>query len=100
MKPIEAGCLCLVVGLKNMDFLNGKSVMAVRRAFPGDTTITGFPLKSFAGKAWVVHAEGLKCKNLLGELKDKGGFAYVYERNLMRIDGHEQPAKTKEAEHA
>ena len=80
MKPIEPGALCLVISGPHA----GDGVTAVCYKNPGDE-FRGCVLKTtYTCGAWIVENEK--------------GWMWVDEHRLLRIDGHEEPTKQREAE--
>lgn len=76
MKPIEAGCLAMLINLKTNDHLNGTTVKVLRFS-EAATEVTGQPNWKVKGSFCATAVVGM---TLFGE-------GVVAEKNLVRIDG-------------
>ena len=88
MKPIEPGCLALVL----VGEYSGQVVTVGHRAICGEIAPNGAVYwNGSCEHVWLVYGDVVS--------KTGGhGWAYAREKSLMRIDGHEEKTKQREAE--
>jgi hypothetical protein len=102
-KPIEPGCLALIVRAKNCKENIGRVVRVLRKTSPGEplpgSTVT-VKQRPWAATVWFVEAlpghPNLTTPvigTVTGQLKRKESLriAAISERNLIRLDGDEEP---------
>lgn len=92
MKPIEPGCLCLVVGCYEHPEDLGKSVTAIRYLPPGDhftPEVNGW----CEGNSWLCQSPEITSRPGGDGTK---GFALYDPKHLRRIDGHEPEQATEQ----
>lgn len=87
MKPIEPGCLALVIEAKNREHI-GMTVRVVDKVPQGHVYWAGDYLTASNIEHWAIDT---------GSCSPHGGGWIAQERSLLRIDGHE-PATSKEEE--
>lgn len=96
MKPIEPGCLCLVVGCYSDPEDIGKSVTAIKYLPPGRHITPELPGWS-EGNSWVCQSP-----EITSHLRGRGtkGFALFDPKHLRRIDGDEPEQATEQKQEA